>query len=201
VRVGQRLGGEHVQLLPLRREWCQEVRIAHRPERVRAPPPAERRVEDRRRRAVRATGEGLPAAGHIVDEPVGVDGDDLPVDQVPPGPPRDRIAAQQPPQPGDVGVHGRHRRVDGPLTPDVVHDLLGRYGLVRPRQDAREHRLLPRATQSDWLITHSDGEIAEHVQHDTLVPRARAVGHRCRHPFRGVGLLGGSVAAPASPRQ
>ena len=192
VRVGQRLRGEHAQLLPLGGERREEVDLAHRAERAGSAPPAEGGAEDGGGRAVRAARERLAAPGHVVDELVGVDGDRVAVDHVPPGPPGDGVRAEHTSQPRDVRVHGRDRRLGGPLAPDVVDDLLGRDRLVAAGEDPREHRLLARAAEGDLAAVHGGREVAEHVQHDawnrgscaahdccrSFVPREQALPHR-----------------------
>jgi hypothetical protein len=178
VRVGQRFRGEHPQLLELGGGGGEEVRLAHRAERVRSAPPRQGPFEDHRRRVVVAAGERRSTPVDVVDEQVGVDRHDPPLEQVAAGPRRDGVAAEQPPQPRHVGVHRGRRRLRGVLAPDVVDDLLGRDRLAGPGQHAREHRLLPRPAERHGATVDRDCEVTQHA-HRRVRVAARAVRHRC----------------------
>ena len=167
VRVGQRLGRHHPLLLESRGDRGEErhLRLRARPERARPGPAGQGGLEQRRRVLVVAAGQRAAPRVDVGSEQVGVDGDRRAVQDVAVGPPGQRVRPEQAAQPGDVGLHGPDGRLDGPLAPDVVQQLLGRDRLGPADQDPGEHTPLAGAAEVHGVVADRRGEPAEHPDH------------------------------------
>ena len=147
VRVGERLGGGHPQLvepvgLGVDDRDVRDVGDA----RVRALPlpPRQRRLQEDGGVGVGAAGEGAAAVVHLGDERVGVHRDQLPVDDVAAAALRDRVAAQHLAQPRHERVHGVRAR---PAAPHVLDEPLGRDRHAARDEDPGQHRALGRPAE------------------------------------------------------
>ena len=167
VRVGQGLGRHHPLLLESRGDRGEErhLRLRARPESARPGPAGQGGLEQRRRVLVVAAGQRAAPRVDVGSEQVGVDGDRRAVQDVAVGAPGQRVRPEEAAQPGDVGLHGPDCRLDGPLTPDVVQQLLGRDRLGPADQDPREHTPLTGATQVHGVVADCRGEPAENPDH------------------------------------
>ena len=163
VRVGERLGSRHPQLVQpigLGVDDHHVRDVGHPRERALPVPAVQRGLQEYGRLRVGAACQRPAAAVHLGDEPVGVHRHQFPVDDVAAAALRDRVASQHPAQP-------RHERVHGdrscPSAPHVLDEPLGRNRHAARHQDPGQHRALDRPAEPQRRPIGDSFQPAEHT--------------------------------------